>query len=647
LSGPAWVAFLLAGAIGVWLVGHHYWRREPAARTRWVLGGLRACALLLLILLLFDPSTRAPDGGLEDEVVLVDASLSMTGPATSGTRWDSAVALAGARDARVILFGQGAESVAAGALAEGRPDQARSSAVEAIRVAAESGARSVLVVTDGEIEDAAAAAAAAREAEVDLRWRVVGVGPVPNVALAEFETPRWGEPGDTAEASVAVAATTAAPGERLRVEIRHGDALLGVATLAAPEPGTLARARVPFAIPAAPGSEVRLDARVTPGGGHGEDDVRAAYLRVAEDGGGVVLLSFEPDWEVRFLLPALEAATGLPTAGYLASVDGSWLRAGPRSGRLSAAAVGSAARSAELLVLHGLGPGAPAWARALVEAGPPLLLLPGADGAPAELPVAAPATRGEEWYLAEQPPASPLAAGLGGLAPDSLPPLSDLRPLRPAAPEHRVALAARRGRRGPETPVLVLGERGRQRWAAALASGYWRWSLRGGRARAGYRQLWSSVTGWLLAGEPTRADEPIRPLRRVVARGDAQGWAVRGEGDSLSVVFTPADGGPALARAAPVANGAALLGPLPPGHYAYEARAEGSGGAPVRGALTVETYPREYARPAARLEDVEAGAGALSRAAATRPLHASPWAWVLVVALVCAEWVLRRREGLR
>ncbi|HSM37468.1 MAG TPA: hypothetical protein VK837_13785 [Longimicrobiales bacterium] len=646
MSGPAWAAFLLAGAVGVALVGVNYWRREPAARARWVLGGLRASALLLLLLLLFDPGTPSGDDRAAREVVLLDASLSMTAPGPDGSRWDEAVRRARAAADRVLLFGDGAEPLSSDSIPDA-PRHTRSSAVEAVRVAAEAGARRVVVVTDGEVEDAGAAASAARRAGIELRWEVVSGEPAPNAALAEFEAPRWGEPGDSADASVAVATRGLASDETLRVEIRHGDTLLGVASIPATAAGGLVRVRVRFAVPGAAGSDARLDARVVPGGAHADDDVRTAYMRVAEEGGGVVVLAFRPDWEPRFLLPALEAATGLRTASYLASADGAWLRAGPRAGRIGAAAVASVARGADLLVLLGAGPALPDWASDLVRGGPPLVLLPSEDGSPAGLPVAGAAAADGEWYLADQPPASPLAAILGSLVVDSLPPLSAVRPVSPGAPAHGVALAARRGRRGPETPVLVVGERGRDRWAAPLATGFWRWSLRGGRSRAGYRQLWSAVAGWLLGAETTRADEPIRPLRQVVARGEHQEWAVRIPGETLTVTFTPEGGGAPLVRVAPIDDGAAALEALPPGHYAWEGSAGGSEPS-VRGALTVESYTREFARPAAPLEDVgSAGGDGATRAAATRPLHASPWAWLLVVALLCAEWILRRREGLR
>lgn len=647
MTGPAWVGFLAAAALALGLTGVQYWRRESAARARWVLGGLRASALLLLLLILFDPSLRAGAGAGERSAVLLDASLSMRGPSGEGTRWDAAAGLASTEQGGLILFGDGARPLPRDSLATVGPAALRSDLVEAVRVAAEAGARRVRVVTDGEVEDAAAAAAAAREAGVALAWSVVPAEPVPNAALAEFDAPRWAAPGDTVDVSVAVAVSAGTPPDSLRVEVRSAGELLGAAPLPVPPVGGLARADVAIVVPRVPGAETRLDARVVPGGAHREDDERSAYVRVAEEGGGVVVVALEPDWEIRFLLPALEAATALPAVGYLAAGPAGWVRAGERAGRVTPATVAGAARAADLLVVLGAGPDAPEWVRALLASGPPLVLFPAAGGAPAELPVAAAASAGAEWYLTDRPPASPLAAALGALAVDSLPPLEEIRPVGPDAPGHRVVLTARRARRGAEAPVLVVGERAGARWAAPLATGFWRWSLRGGRARSSYRQAWSAVAGWLLAGEPTPADEPVTPVRRVVARGAAHEWAVRAGGDSLRVVFTPEGGGPPRARTAAIAGGAAVTEALPPGHYTYEARADGPAGPVARGALTVESFTREFVRPAQALEDVPATGAAGVGAADARPLHGSPLAYLLLIALLCAEWILRRREGLR
>lgn len=628
--------------------GVQYWRREPVARARFVLGALRASALLLLVLLLFDPNLSAGGPGGGRAVVLLDGSLSMRGDAGGQTRWEEAVRRATAPGAPVIRFGDGAVVLNPDSTAAASPGATRSTVAAAIRTAAEAGFTRLEVITDGEIEDAQEGAAAALGLGVDLIWTRLPGARVANAALVEFDAPRWAGPGDTVEVAVAAMVVGGAAPDSLRVEVRAGDRLLAAARLDVPAPGRMSRARMGVVVPASPGEMLRLDARVVPGGEHADDDRRSAYMRVAEEGGGVVVVSLEPSWETRFLLPALEAATGMPARGFLAAGPAGFVRTGERAGPVDDATVTLAARSADVLVLEGAGPGAPGWVHELIARGPPLLMVPSVAGAPARLAVSGPALAGAEWYLPEAPPPSPVAASVDALLVDSLPPLENLRPIAPGAPQHTAVLSASRGRRGPQAPVLVIGEGPRGRWAAALADGFWRWSLRGGRARASYRQAWSAVAGWLLAGEPTRTDEPIRPLERVVPRGAPLRWLASEAGDSLRVVFTPAGGSEAdeIERVADVEAGVAVMAPLPPGHYGYEASAGDAGAVRANGDLTVESFTREFVRPGARLDDV-AGRGSDALSAGAAPLHTRGAPYLLLVLLLATEWVLRRREGLR
>ncbi|HEX2167522.1 MAG TPA: hypothetical protein VHG09_09860, partial [Longimicrobiales bacterium] len=93
-------------AVSIW----HYRRRETPGRGRMLLAVLRACAVVLVLLLLFDPVL--PGGGAQTvrgTQVLLDASLSMSLPAgeSEGTRWEAATAAARQRagDRPVLLFG--------------------------------------------------------------------------------------------------------------------------------------------------------------------------------------------------------------------------------------------------------------------------------------------------------------------------------------------------------------------------------------------------------------------------------------------------------------------------------------------------------------------------------------------------------------
>jgi hypothetical protein len=63
----------------------------------------------------------------------------------------------------------------------------------------------------------------------------------------------------------------------------------------------------------------------------------------------------------------------------------------------------------------------------------------------------------------------------------------------------------------------------------------------------------------------------------------------------------------------------------------------------------VERYSPEFTRPALPLDPPAAG-GTEPRPATpspARPLRSSGWPYLALIALLCAEWVLRRRWGLR
>ncbi len=240
-----------------------------------------------------------------------------------------------------------------------------------------------------------------------------------------------------------------------------------------------------------------------------------------------------------------------------------------------------------------------------------------------------------------------MAPLLAGVEPGDAPPLTALR--TPGAPAGFWApLQARESRRGPPRPVVLAGTGGDRRIAVALGDGYWRWAFGGGTGRDVYDRLWSAVGGWLM--ETTDVEErPVAPDPAVVARAAPVRWAVRRGADSVRIAVRGVRAGEAAVTDTTVAvtNGTATTAPLPPGRYAYTARTAGSEDA---GQLIVESYSPEFTRSGSPLELASGpggGAGEAVRRRPTRPLRAVPWPYVLVVALLCAEWVLRRRWSLR
>ncbi|HEX6937781.1 MAG TPA: VWA domain-containing protein [Longimicrobiales bacterium] len=659
----SWALFALAATGALAVVLHLYRRREAPGRGRVVLAGLRWSSLVVLLLLLFDP--QLPVAGLavmrERTQILLDASLSMTLPVSPGdttSRWQAATRDAArlAGRAPVLLFGARARRVAADSLGALEPTATSSRLLPALQAASEAGMRRVVVLTDGGIDDAAEVRRMLPQLGLDVEVRPVTDGAVANRAVAEVDAPAWAEAGEPVRIRAGIAA--AGPvGDSVTVELRQGGRVLATARAPSPARGRVAEAVLEFE-PEAPegGGLVRYDVALAGSDAAPDDDVRSVYVQVGERPAGITLVSLRPDWEPRFLLPVLDQSLGLPIRGYLRAADGRYIElgAGEDAGRQAdEAAVRRAVADADLVVLHGLGQDAPAWAQQAARNARRLLIFPAGDASVPALPVTLPPATAGEWYATDDVPASPVAPLLASMSTAGLPPLTGLRPIV-GLDGVWAPLEASRGGHGQGAPVVVAGEADGRRWAVATADGYWRWAFRGGEARQAYRRLWSALGGWLVEEEFAAADAAVRPVRRTAPRGEAIAWIAPGlEADSIAVRITDAAGTVATDTTVTSLRGdSAYTAALAPGHYRYEARAF-SGGKEVgaaEGPLSVESYSPEFLRAAAAVEAFDAASGEPETRSVTRagvPLHSLPWVYVALVLLLSTEWVLRRRWGLR
>lgn len=657
-----WILFGFLAAAAFSAAFFVYARREPPGRGRRVLAVLRGLVLALLLLLLFDPGLPAHVGGGGGRVVLLDASLSMQAPARAGeTRWDAAVRQARAAGGRILLFGDRVRAVPTDSLATTVPVDAHSRLAPALRAVAETGATEVRVLTDGALEDEAEALAVARTAGISVTLDTVPAAASPDLGIAELDVPSWAEADRPLHVRLGVTRLGTGRAEPFTVEVRApGGQVLGTATAPAPAAGRVATIDLDVR-PEAPegGGLVRLQAVLTQGDAFAGDDLREFYVYVADAPTGVAVVSFVPGQEPRFLVPVLQDALGLPVRGFLRVAAGRYTATGTALTGASPADeddVRSAVEHADLVVFHGFGADAPEWARRMAPGLRRFLVFPehepaGPLGSP-PLPIAVPAATDGDWYVTPEPPPSPLGAYLSGLALDSLPPLLDLRTLRQ---DHLgwAPLLARLARTGEAAPALVAGQSGERRWAVALGSGYWRWAFRGGAPREAYRTLWSALAGWLMRQESGLSLRDVRPKDWVSARGEPLRWVTPGlAADSIGVQVRDSTDTVVLDTVAAVgADGSAVTRTLPPGDYRYAAAAFARDSALARaeGPLTVERYSPDYLRPAVAWGGGGAGArpGGTRPAGVRRPLHASAWPYVLLVGLLCAEWALRRRWGLR
>lgn len=661
------IALLAALAVGFAISGWLYSRREPAVRGRVLLAVLRGSALGLILFLLLDPPRPFPRPlGASDPVLLVDGSPSMDAESGADRPRARAAAdriLGDAESAgqRTLRFGGRDGGV------DGRPRTLE----EAVEGAAVQGASALRVVSDLRLEGAESAVGRARELGLRIDFEDVG-GPFRNVGIAGVRAPQSVREGEPIRAEVRVASEGIGAGEEGTIEVTGPDGALRLTRPVRFEPGSSASLVALEWAPAPGPGFLRYEVRVRiPGDAFPDDDARGLRISVDEPEGGIVLLSLRPDWEPRTLLPLLADATGLPARGYLRIGPGRYLRMAqgdePGGREATEEDVRRAADRAELLVVHGSTPEDPEWVRARVSEARRLLLFPAAAGGAASVGVALSGPVPGEWYPDPELPRSPIAPSLTGIPQSVLPPLGPLLLIREAPPEQEIPLSLRMAARGTAEPALVLREEADgSRRAFSLVTGWWRWALREGPPRDAYGRVWAATAGWLLDDEGAPWGSEIRPAARVALRDRPLEWIAPGlAGDSIRLRVEAGDAVVAdtLLRIGP--DFRARIPPLPPGSYRWSATAlpgppdgdSASGGivgAEAGGEFDVDRWTPDaqlpWIDPEALLRDATA-AGAVpahpSAGAAARPLRLASWPWLLALGLLCAEWILRRRRGLR
>ncbi|CAN5595216.1 hypothetical protein BH09GEM1_BH09GEM1_24540 [soil metagenome] len=596
--------WLLAVIAGLLAAAIQYGRRAARPQTL-PLALLRATAAMLVVALVL--SARAGRASTEAADVALDASESWT-RASDETAWKAARDSAARSGGIVRRFGDSLRASAASA-----PPTDHASSVRDVVDAATGSGRPVLIVTDGELDEPEILSGLPRGSRIIVIPHRDG----PDAAVSTLESPHALLARDTVTARITIVSGAAGSGAGV-VELRLDATLLDTVPFSALRPfaervvalrgiaGGAERGALLRAIVRAPGDrEPRNDTLTL-----GVDVTRAP---------AAVFVSTAPDFDSREAVGALRGVTSLPTRAYYRVAPGTW-RIDAGLARVEEKDVRDAVRDAPMAILHGdtavFGPPRAATRGALLLFAPPA----GEEG---------------EWF-ASATPASPIAPALGTLPFDSLPPLS-VAPLLPAGEWQ--GLLTRRGGSEEERRPAIVGWEAPRRIAVIGASGFWRWRFRGGVRADAYSALFGALYDWIAGGRTDR--RAVVPDGEALRAGMPVRWHRGAPTDSVATAVLVRKDATAQRRTVTIrfASGAneAETSPLPVG--IYEVTTDG-GTSLIAVNQSRELVPR---RPTV-VSGAVGGEPAVGEAPALRDKR---WVYALVVLLLCAEWLLRRRGGLR
>ena len=640
---------LLAGGFCGWI----YFRREFAVKRRSLLLAARLVAVAGVVALLWNPlvPTGGPGGGPERYLIL-DGSISMAALTPTGAPvWEAAVARAAELadgGTRLLVAHDGVHAPDPATLDSLQPAGTRSALAEAVTVAAEAGAREVVLLTDRRLRDPVATASIARRLGVSLTADTLP-GAAANLGIARLAVPATIERGETLRGRLEIEG--ASDGDSVTVTVSLDGTPAQALRLAAPAPGGTSAAEFTLGAGLDPGPH-RVSARIEGTDALPDDDERAAIVHADPEETGVLLVAFAPDWEPRFLLPVLRQVTGLPVRGYLATGTDRFQAMDPAASAvpevIDGAAMERRLRRAEMIVAIGIDGDAAAFLAGPAARTQRLLLFP-ADGAGAAAGgVAAGAAMPGEWYLEDAPP-SPIAGEVAEFGAAGLPPLTRVLPVLDG--EGGTALGVRLGGAGQPHAALVLRTEQRRRIGVVLARGFWRWAFRDGAPREHYRRLWAAVGGWMMADEPLAAGPGVRPAAPVLPRGAPLFWLGRGyEGEEVALTVTDSAGAIVLDSTLTVPPGGSFTTPpLPPARYAYAVAPADTTAPPTPPTpFEVESFTDDMLRLPVPPAELSVRAPAETAGVrGSRPLRTWPALYLVVLAALCAEWIGRRRSGLR
>jgi hypothetical protein len=598
--------WLIAAAVGLAAAALQYLPlRAPSPARRAALAALRAVAIMILVALLLD----APIGRARPVLpsVFVDASLSMT--RENAPLWQAALDTArGIRAESLWFFGD--------TVRPGNPEAPAADAISRVRPIVErtmATGRPAVVITDGEVQDSSVLDGLASGSRVIVLARP----PRPDAAIVTMDAPRAAVEGDSLSTRVTLAAGAQGAAAGF-VSLTLDDRPLGRWPLEAMSPWAERQFDLRVRAGGSQGASVLRAILTSPGDAERRNDTLTATIEISR-AASAVFVSTSPDQDARFAIAVLRGTLALPTRGFLRIAPGMWRQEGSLA-PVTEAEVRQAMRDAPVAILHGdttiFGP------PQSTSFGPLALLVPpeGDEG---------------EWYVSATP-TSPLSAALAAIPIESLPPIA----AGPPATGEWSALEARRGREATRRPVVV-GRDSPRRTVTVTGSGFWRWRFRGGASADAYAALWGGIFDWLAAERADRRGAV--PDESAVRSGQNIRWRRGSRPDSLvRVVLQKRGGGSASQGDTLVLRfGAASVvqetPPLPPGIYDVI----------VPGGRTVLAVNTSTELLPSRQRLASGSVGRRTRTDDAKRARNAGWLYALPILLLCAEWIARRRVGLR
>ena len=646
---------ICAGLFSFWV----YSRMEIAISSWKSLAILRFLTLSMVLLLIWDPNipVARTEIGQDTVWVLLDGSQSMrpTDQSRPGLLEEVMERLTEMEEMplRIMLFGERPRFVSADSVESIDFRDELSTLGPALVSAAEAGASDVLVLSDFRIDDVETLDSYSQTYGLDVKFERLDMERR-NVGVEDFMVFRNDPLEETVTAQASIFSEGLQEDESITIEIFEEENLVVSEEVNPISIGNtlMFEVELPINHEASGLLEYRISLGIL------EDDFsldnqKSTFIDMSFSDKEIVFLSMKPDWEPRFLLPVLSEVSGLSFEGFLSLGDDQFLSMNDIEGDesiVTESRVKRAVAASRILIVHGLAGDSPDWVVDALDNSSSTIAFIEDGTAASKMGVSTQQSIVEgEWYLESSLKPSPLASTLSGIDLTSLAPLNAVLPMLDPNSYLR-PIEFRRNGLGQIQAPLILNESDDSKQALVLASGFWRWSSRGGNSREVYRRLWSGVLGWLMASEVASNRRLVEPEVRVWSENDQSRWSAWGlVNNSIHLMIYKDE--KLVQDTTVIVNPESqfFINGLGLGSYSYRADDINSGDLLGSGRFKVENHSLEWFRVPRDLVDIYSDLPSSTAIGSgfSRPLHTYIIPYLLIIIFLSIEWIGRRQRGLR